>query len=123
LQEAWEVYRRSVRELVSRGGVVCVRNHILEPLVARLGHAQLAASSEMETREGREDGGYLMVGPDGDRLRVWATALDEDLDDPSRRGRAYRFSHVRIAQRVLLAAGERMWLLTNGVELRNARIE
>jgi len=118
LQEAWEVYRRRLRGLVARGGVVRVRNHVLEPLVARLGYEQLEASSEVETREGREDGGHLMLGPNGERLRVWATALDEDLDAPSRRGRAYRFSHVRIAQRVLLAAGERMGLLTNGVELR-----
>jgi hypothetical protein len=40
------------------------------------------------------------------------------LDAPNRRGRAYRFSHVRVAQRVLLAQGERVGLLTNGAELR-----
>lgn len=33
-------------------------------------------------------------------------------------GRAYRFSHLRIAQRVLLACGERLGLLTKGFELR-----
>jgi hypothetical protein len=90
----------------------------LEPLVKRLGYAHLEASPEVETREGREDGGDLMRSAAGAHLRVWATALDEDLDAPSRRGRAYRFSHARIAQRVLLTAGERVGLLTNGVELR-----
>ena len=72
----------------------------------------------METREGREDGGYLLTAPDGAKLRVWTTDLDEDLDAPAKRGQAYRFSHLRIAQRVLLATGERVGLLTNGVELR-----
>src|SRR5437763_29963 len=38
----------------------------------------------------------------------------EDLKDPSRRGRAYDYSHLRVAQRVLLAAGERLGLLTSG---------
>ena len=41
-----------------------------------------------------------------------------DLDTPARRGAAYRYSHLRIAQRVLLAAGERVGILTNGVQLR-----
>ncbi len=44
--------------------------------------------------------------------------LDADLDAPARRGLAYRFSHTRVAQRVLLAAGERLGILTNGLELR-----
>ena len=59
-----------------------------------------------------------MVSDNGVRLRVWATPIEEDLDAPARRGRAYRFSHVRIAQRVLLATGERLGLLTNGIQLR-----
>ena len=72
----------------------------------------------METREGREDGGYLLKSPEGARLRVWTTELDEDIDAPAKRGQAYRFSHLRIAQRVLLASGERVGILTNGIELR-----
>ena len=118
LQETWEVYRRRLRELVARGGAMRVRHHVLEPLVVHWGYARLEASPAVETREGREDSGDLMVSAEGARLRVWATPLDEDLDAPSRRGRAYRFSHARIARRVLLAAGERVGLLTNGVELR-----
>ena len=34
---------------------------------------------------------------------MWCVDLDADLDAPARRGLAYRFSHTRIAQRVLLA--------------------
>jgi hypothetical protein len=118
LQESWDVYRRTLRELVARGGAVRVRHHVLEPLVCRLGYACLEEAPEVETREGREPGGHLMVAADGARLRLWATALEEDLDAPSHRGRAYRFSHARMAQRVLLACGERVGLLTNGVDLR-----
>ena len=61
----------------------------------------------------------MLVTKDGkSQLRVWTTTFDEDLDAPAKRGHAYRFSHLRIAQRVLLACGERLGLLTNGVELR-----
>jgi hypothetical protein len=59
-----------------------------------------------------------MANSNGARLRVWSTAFAEDLDAPARRGRAYRFSHTRIAQRVLLATRERVGLLTNGLGLR-----
>lgn len=117
LQAAWEAYRRHLRELAVTGGTVRVRNHVVEPLVERLGYAQLEPAADVETREGRESGGHLMVNGQG-RLRVWCTSLDEDLDAPVRRGAAYRYSHLRIAQRVLLTCGERLGLLTNGVELR-----
>jgi hypothetical protein len=49
---------------------------------------------------------------------VWTTDLNMDLDAPARRGAAYRYSYLRIAQRVLLASGERVGLLTNGLQLR-----
>lgn len=119
LQESWEVYRRKLRELAVRGGAVRVRNHVIEPLLTRLGYVRFEASADVETREGRESGGHLLFSTDDmARLRTWSADLDEDLDAPARRGAAYRYSHVRIAQRVLLASGERLGLLTNGVELR-----
>ena len=52
------------------------------------------------------------------QIRIWCTDFNIDLDAPARRGAAYRYSYLRIAQRVLLASGERLGLLTNGVELR-----
>lgn len=119
LQESWEIYRRKLRELISQGGAIRVRNHVIEPLLERLGYSQLEAVSEVETREGREAGGYLLTTADGaSKLRVWCTDFNTDLDAPAKRGAAYRYSHLRIAQRVLLACGERLGLLTNGVELR-----
>lgn len=119
LQESWVSYRRRLRELAASGGSVRVRNQVVEPLVARLGYGRLEEAGEVETREGRERGGHLLVTDDGQsRLRAWCTAFEEDLDAPARRGSAYRYSHARSAERVLLAAGERLGLLTNGVELR-----
>jgi hypothetical protein len=119
LKEEWESYRRRLRELVVRGGALRVRNCVVEPLITRLGYAKLEAADPVETREGKEPGGALLLTADGSgKLRVWATEFNEDLDAPARRGSAYRYSHLRIAQRVLLTAGERLGLLTNGVELR-----
>ena len=59
-----------------------------------------------------------MQAPCGARLRAWSFATETDLDAPHRSGRAYRFSPMRSAQRVLLASGERLGLLTDGEELR-----
>jgi hypothetical protein len=118
LKEDWDAYRRHLAQLAVRGGPLRVRNHAIEPLRKRLGYTgEIESAPDVETREGREDGGYLLTA-DGAKLRVWTTDLDEDLDAPAKRGQAYRFSHLRIAQRVLLACGERVGLLTNGVELR-----
>lgn len=117
VQQDWDAYRRQLRELVSQGGPLRVRHCVIEPLAARLGYASIESAPDVATREGAEAGGWLLKTGDG-HLRAWTTALGEDLDAPSRRGHAYRFSHLRIAQRVLLATGERVGLLTNGVELR-----
>ncbi len=119
LRASWDSYRRKLTELAVRAGALRVRNHVVEPLVERLGYARLVLADEVETREGIERGGDLMLTADGGaRLRVWCTDLDEDLAAPARRGAAWRYSHLRIAQRVLLASGERVGLLTNGTELR-----
>ena len=119
LQEKWEAYRRKLRALVNQGGSVRVLNHVLEPIKPLLGYAGMERVAEVQTREGMEDGGYLFTATDDNStLRVWSTDFDLDLDAPSRRGNAYRYSPVRISQRVLLASGERLGLLTNGTELR-----
>ena len=94
-QESWRTYRRKLRELV-RGGRIRVRKQVVEPLIERLGFARLEDGTEVQTREGQEDGGDLLVSSDrGLHLRVWCTEFDEDLDAPSRRGAAYRYSRVR----------------------------
>ncbi len=119
LHEHWQFVRRKLRNLVAHGGGLRVQNHVIEPLLAQLGYARIEAVEAVQTREGDEDGGTLLVTEDGaSRLRVWCVDLDADLDAPARRGLAYRFSHTRIAQRVLLTTGERLGILTNGLELR-----
>ncbi len=87
-------------------------------MVGRLGYARIEEAPQVQTREDLESGGVLLVTGDGQsRLRVWTTSFDEDLYAPTKRGRAYRFSHLRVAQRVLLASGERVGLFTNGVQI------
>ena len=106
------------RQFRSSGGPQSVCNHIVAPLAERLGFDRPARQDDVATREGIEDGGWLMQAPCGARLRAWSFATDTDLDAPHRSGRAYRFSPMRSAQRVLLASGERLGLLTDGEELR-----
>jgi hypothetical protein len=119
LQERWEVYRRRLRELGQWGLSIKVANHVLLPLAPILGYNNCDKQDPVETREGVEDGGWLMqAGADGSCLRAWSVEAGDDLDAPNRRGRAYRFSPSRVAQRVLLAEGERVGLLTDGTELR-----
>ncbi len=118
LKEKWTFYCAKLKALATTGGPLRVRNHVIDPLIEILGFTHLESAPDVETREGREAGGYLLTSNEGSsKLRVWTTAFDEDLYSPARRGRAYRFSHLRIAQRVLLAAGERLGILTNGVHL------
>ena len=119
LAEFWTGYRRKLRELVAYGGSIRVHNHVIEPLWPCLGYDRCEAADAVQTREGAEPGGMLLISVDGSaQLRTWSVDFEVDLDAPFKRGAAYRYSHQRIAQRVLLAAGERVGLLTNGTELR-----
>lgn len=118
LRDQWDIFRRKLRDVSPNSGPVAITNRIIEPLVSRLGYASLTPADDVLTREGNEAGGLLMADAAGAKLRVWAIEYDADLDAPTQRGYAYRFSPIRIAQRVLLATGERVGLITNGVELR-----
>ncbi len=114
-EQDWGALRRQFR---SSGGPQSLCNHIIAPLATRLGFDRPEHADEVSTREGVEDGGWMMQAPCGARLRAWSFASGTDLDAPHRSGRAYRFSPMRSAQRVLLATGERLGLLTDGEELR-----
>jgi hypothetical protein len=97
LDEHWKFVRRKLAALVSHGGGVRVQNHVIEPLFVQLGYARIETVEAVQTREGAEDGGALLITEDGTaKLRVWCVDLDADLDAPARRGLAYRFSHTRI---------------------------
>lgn len=118
LAEEWHVYRRKLRELAASGGSLRVRNHVIEPLKALLGYFHLEPAPDAQTREDLETGGALFSTEDGKaKLRAWTAPFNEDLYAPSKRGRAYRYSHLRVAQRVLPASDERLGLLTNGIQL------
>jgi hypothetical protein len=118
LRENWEIFRRKLRDVSPNSGPIAITNRILEPLVSRLGYSKLTPAANVLTREGDESGGAIMTTDAGATLRCWAVDFDADLEAPTQRGYAYRFSPVRIAQRVLLTAGERVGLITNGTELR-----
>lgn len=119
LQELWDRYRRKMRDLGSHGGKIRVRNHIIDPLIEVLGYASVDDGGSINTREGDEDAGFVLKAADNkSKLRIWTVETGIDLEAPVKRGYAYRFSYMRIAQRVLLAAQERMGILTNGIELR-----
>jgi hypothetical protein len=118
LKDDWAAYRRKLYALSTSGGPLRVRNHVIEPLLPLLGYENIEDGGEVQTRETLESGGTLLLSADRSaQLRVWSTAFDEDLYAPSQRGHAWRFSHTRVAQRVLLATGERVGLLTNGIHL------
>jgi hypothetical protein len=117
LEAAWELIRRQLRELGDAGGPQRVANRVFEPLLVPLGYSTWTQEEKVATREGDESGGWLMSAA-ASKLRVWAVEVNTDLDAPRTRGHAYRFSPVRIAERVLLAKNERVGLLTDGDELR-----
>jgi hypothetical protein len=117
-EQAWDALRRQLRHLGGSGGPQRVCNHVIVPLAHCLGYGAPLRQDEVFTREGMEDGGWLMQASCGTKLRAWPVRVEVDLDAPHRSGRAYRFSPTRSAQRVLLAGGERAGLLTNGDNLR-----
>jgi hypothetical protein len=84
-------------------------------LGAALGYGRPVRQGCVATRDGEEDGGWLLKAANGSVLRAWPVAAGTDLDAA---GKSYRGSPTRVAQRVLLARAERAGLLTNGDTLR-----
>jgi hypothetical protein len=116
--QGWDAVRRQIRALGGAGGPLRVHNHVIVPLAQRLDYGVPVRQEDVATREGLEDGGWMLPGSDNAFLRTWSIGADTDLDAPQRTGRAYRFSPTRSAQRVLLASNQRAGLLTDGEELR-----
>jgi hypothetical protein len=114
IESDWDELRRSLRG----GGVQRVHQHVTTKLASALGYGRPLRQEPVKTREGEEEGGWLMQAAGGARLRVWSFASDTDLDAADRSSRAHRSSPTRIAQRVLLSRGERAGLITNGDTLR-----
>ncbi len=114
LPAEWNSLRRSLR----CGGTQRVHQHVTSNLAKAFGYQRPQRQDPVITREGSEDGGWLLRANNGLHLRTWSVASESDLDGPPRSIRAGRSSPARMAQRVLLARGELAGLLTNGETLR-----
>ncbi|HEY1410633.1 MAG TPA: DNA methyltransferase [Rhodopila sp.] len=110
----WEDLRGSLRT----GGAHRVHQHVTTRLASALGYSRPTRQHPVTTREGQEDGGWLLRAPNGATLRAWSIPTEADLDAPERSVRAYRVGPTRSAQRVLLSSGEPAGLLTNGDVVR-----
>ncbi|MEA2739601.1 MAG: hypothetical protein QOH05_2908, partial [Acetobacteraceae bacterium] len=110
----WDQLRGSLRT----GDTQRVHQHVTTKLANALGYQRMLRQDPVTTREGQEDGGWLMRSSGGTQLRAWSIATDTDLDAIDQSPRAHRSSPTRIAQRVLLAKGEPAGLITNGDMLR-----
>ncbi len=110
----WDALRRSLR----LGGSQRVHQHVTTPLGVSLGYGRPVRQPAVATREGEENGGWILPAENGQSLRAWSIASDVDLGTSGRSPSTCRASPTRVAQRVLLARGERAGLLTNGREVR-----
>jgi hypothetical protein len=118
VQGDWEKFRKSLRQpLTLQSGRWRIKNVVLDPLLASLGYEAQPAGDPVRTREGPEGPG-LLWGRDAVRIRAFPCDYQADLDAPAEKGLTYRHTPERIAERILLATGERVGLLTNGDELR-----
>jgi hypothetical protein len=117
-EAAWEKYRKAIRQpLTLQSGRWRVKNVVLDPLAEVLGYEVRPGGDAVRTREGLEGPG-LLLHKETLALRAFPSDYQGDLDAPAEVGATYRYTPQRIAERILLAAGERLGLLTNGDELR-----
>ena len=113
-ESGWDLLRTSLRS----GAAARVHQHVTTKLASTLGYGRPLHQGPIVTREGPEDGGWLMQAPGGIHLRTWSFSSETDLDATGRSTASWRSSPTRIAQRVLLTQGERAGLITNGDNLR-----
>jgi hypothetical protein len=111
IEADWDVMRGAFHG----GNSQRVHQRITMKLARALGYSRAVRQDRVTTREGQEDGGWLLQTAEGVSLRAWLVDRGTDLDAA---GKSHRFSPTRVAQRVLLACGERTGLLTNGDMLR-----
>jgi hypothetical protein len=115
---AWPIVHRGLQEFAGVGGPIRVLRHIANPLAITFGYDEMQRSETVATREGLEDGGYMLRSLKAGSLRLWPIGADTEIDAPSKRGLNARASPLRRAGRVLRARGECAGLLTNGETLR-----
>ena len=114
----WEKYRRSLRQpLTGQSGRWRVKNVVLDPLAGLLGYEVVPAARRSSPAKGRRGRAWCSA-TGAVAIRAFPVDYQGDLDAPAERGQTYRFTPQRVAQRILLATGERVGLLTNGDDLR-----
>lgn len=113
----WRKIQGELREFAGTGGSTRVLRHLINPLAAALGYEDVRRQEMIATREGLEDAGYALTAS-ATTLRVWPVGSDIELETPSKRGAATRISPLRRASRILRSRGERVGIVTNGIELR-----
>ena len=103
----WEEYRKAIRQpLTGQSGRWRVKNVVLDPLAGLLGYQVGPGGDAVVTREGAEGPGLLLRNGDV-AIRAFPVDYLGDLDAPIEAGQTYRFTPQRIAERILLATGER----------------
>ena len=101
-QRHWTAMQRQLR---SSGGPQSVCNRVVAPLAERLGFEAPTRHDDVATREGVEDGGWLMRAPCGARLRAWTFAVGHGSRCAPSHGA--RLSLQSDAQCAACAAGKR----------------
>ena len=114
IETDWDGFRGGLHG----GGAQRVHQHVTLKLARALGYDRVVRQDPVTTRDGQEDGGWLMLASNGVRLRAWSIDSETDLDAAGPSPSAFRCSPTRIAQRVLLSLGERAGLVTNGDVVR-----
>jgi hypothetical protein len=74
--DGWESVRLSLRI----GGAERVHRHVTMKLASAFGYGRPVRQSDVTTREGPEDGGWLLRASGGKQLRAWSIPSDVDLD-------------------------------------------
>jgi hypothetical protein len=83
----WDAVRR---QIVSAGGAQRICNHVIAPLAERLRFDRPIRQDDVATREGSEDGGWLMQARCGARLRAWTClSVQPDAVCPTRVARKW----------------------------------
>ena len=100
-----------------RAGDARVARVLLPSLATTCGYAAPRRAAPVRTREGLEDGGFLLQS-EGASLRVWCVGAHDAFEASRRTASSHRLSPVRRAQRVLLAGREGRGLILSGREAR-----
>ena len=120
LRSRWDVYRRHLQELAASGGPLRVCNRVIEPIVELLGYKAIeAAENVTDTRRSRGGRQASSSPPTASPSYVSGPPPSTKTWTPPRSAAGPTGSATFASPSdVLLTSGERLGLLTNGVELR-----